>query len=120
MNKTYKFLLFFLILLLLILNLVFFSYDKKFMAQFENGEETKSAKDIISSLEKKDEPSSFFDLDILGDQRFKDLRDFKVDLDDFSFIDGLTPSDPEDEDAPVVQPGPEFETGNPNPFRPQF
>ncbi len=122
MNKLYQFLLFFLILLLLILNLIFFSYGENFMAQFEGSRETKSSKEIISSLSDEDYSSDFFNLEILKDERFQNLKDFKVDLDDVSFIDDIFPSEPgeQDDPSPAPAPGPEFETGNPNPFRPQF
>jgi hypothetical protein len=125
MSKIYKFLLFFLILLLLILNLIFFSYDKKFMAQFEDDTEVKSSKDIILSLDEEDYFSDFLDTDMLEDERFKELKDFQVDLEDFDSVDDLISSESggegedEDEEDPEVR-DLDFETGNPNPFLPQF
>lgn len=126
MNKIYRITLIFLLLLLFIINIVFFSYDNQFMAYFKIETELESSESIINKTkiagEKTVVESNFFDLNILNNEKFKNLKDFNVDLSDFSLPSELKPEDIVEggDDVEVIEKEPEFELGNPNPFSPSF
>ncbi|MFA5644512.1 MAG: hypothetical protein WC928_03240 [Patescibacteria group bacterium] len=131
MNKVYKIILIFLLLILFVANIIFFVYDSQFMSLFKIESEIEDPQVLIneSAEEIKTDLSgqTFFDLEIFSDPKFNKLKDFKVDLKDFALPDELLLSDDISTDPLDGENGsgevilePEFDIGNPNPFSPQF
>jgi hypothetical protein len=122
MDKIYKITLVCLLVILFLANIVFFVYDGKFVSYFETKEELETAQNILnnSDLEILDNQFGFFNLAILENEKYQNLKDFKFDLDDFS-LPGSTSSEGisgEDQDQPEKEP--DFAIGNSDPFSPSF
>lgn len=134
MNNIYKLTLIFLLFLLLSANIVFFAYDGRLLSGLKLESELESPQAIImrASQSPSDSASKLpLDLSIIDSDKFQNLKDFKVDLSDFSLPSDLRPEgseddngddteNPEDNDADIPVNNPEFELGNLNPFNPQF
>lgn len=124
MDKIYKITLVCLLIILFLANIIFFVYDGKFVSYFETKDDIETAQNILntSGANNLEEELGFFNLAILENEKYQNLKDFKFDFDDFSL-----PSDTGTEEVPGQEQGgnqpekdPEFEVGNPNPFSPSF
>ncbi len=124
MDKIYKITLVCLLIILFLANIIFFVYDGKFVSYFETKDDIETAQNILntSGANNLEEELGFFNLAILENEKYQNLKDFKFDFDDFSL-----PGDTGTEEVPGQEQGgnqpekdPEFEVGNPNPFSPSF
>lgn len=125
MNNLYKFLLLFLILVLLVANITFFAYNAQFMSYFKLDSVLETPEQII---EKSNDSitsgvKSSLDLSILDSDKFNQLKDFKVDINGLELPDDLKIIDEETGEiinGPGSDNNSEFEIGNDNPFAPAF
>jgi len=124
MDKIYKITLVCLLVILFLANIVFSVYDGKFVSYFETKDDLETAQNILnnSGTNNLGEELGFFDLAILENEKYQNLKDFKFDFDDFS-LPGDTELDGNSGQGSVdnqPEKEPEFEVGNPNPFSPAF
>ena len=125
MAKIYRVTLIFLLLILLVSNITFFVAGGKILSFFRLEIELESPQTIINQAQASIEAdeAKFFDLNILEDKKFNNLKDFEIDLSDFSLPADLIPSEEDGEIGDIIEEiekEPEFEIGNSNPFIPQF
>lgn len=122
MDKIYKITLVCLLVILFLANIVFFVYDGKFVSYFETKEELEIAQNILnnSDLEIIDNQFDFFNLAILENEKYQNLKDFKFDLEDFSLPGETDLGETPGEGDGQIDKDPEFIVGNPDPFSPSF
>ncbi len=118
MNKIYKIILTLLLLILLGANIVFFSYSDEFLSYFKMDSELESADSIIKRSFK--EPKGIFDLSIVEDEKFKNLKDFDFSSSDLDQDIDFPDTDTDDDFIDIIDKEPEFEVGNINPFTNPF
>ena len=113
MEKIYRFTFIFLLVILLLANLLYFTYNGRLLSYFENKDELESADEILSQVELGSK-SDFFDLKLLDDERYQALKDFEFKISEPVRGDNnleLEESDPVETS---------FDLGNTNPFRLSF
>ncbi|HOZ53229.1 MAG TPA: hypothetical protein PK142_00950 [bacterium] len=124
MDKIYKITLVCLLVILFLANIVFFVYDGKFVSYFETKDELETAQNILNTSELNDLEGDLglFNLAILENEKYQNLKDFKFDFDDFSLPGDTNSEDGAGQEQEGGQPEkePEFEVGNSNPFSPSF
>jgi len=122
MDKIYKITLVCLLVILFLANIDFFVYDGKFVSYFETKEELETAQNILnnSDLGIIDNQFDFFNLAILENEKYQNLKDFKFDLEDFSLPGETDLEETPGEGDGQIDKDPEFIVGNPDPFSPSF
>lgn len=121
MAKIYRTTLIILLLLLFLANIAFFASGGKLLSFMNINSTVESSESILSNLENQTEIKNIFDLGITQSEKFQKLKDFKVDLSNFSLPGATTSSSTSDnKNGTNNQPSVEFEVGNPNPFNPKF
>lgn len=118
MNKIYKVVLIFLLLILFFSNIAFFAYGGDLLSYFKIDLTPENPQTIIEKAELSTKDKAFFDLSLIESEKFDSLVDFNVDLSDFSVPDDLLI---ENGSTPNNNPtSTEFEIGNSNPFKSPF
>lgn len=119
MNNLFRVLLTVLLLVLLLANIAFFAYNAEFIAYFKLDSALESPEQIIEQAKiNNPSPSSHFDLSILTDEKFTQLKDFVIDVSDLELPDNLRIEDQNIGSGEGLAPS--FEVGNQNPFSPTF
>lgn len=124
MSKLYKVVFIAIFSVLLIINLVFLVYNKEMVSYFGIDTPVENPQLIKEEIE-GELLHDILDSRFLSDPRFVGLKEFSVDLAEFSVPGDLLGSDAEDDVDDLVEGGnalvvedPPFEVGNDNPFRP--
>ncbi|MFA7364928.1 MAG: hypothetical protein WCZ12_01035 [Patescibacteria group bacterium] len=116
MSKLYRIIFIVLLILLIGLNVALFLYGDKILSRFNTFPDLESSESIMKSIDESSR-SSVLDLSKIDSQKFKDLKEFSVDLSDFDTgdidFDGDNGDSTSTEDTLL-----EFEVGNKNPFQP--
>ncbi len=120
MNKIYKIVLIFLLLLLFLSNIAFFAYGGDLLAYFKIDLVPEDPQTIIERAEDSSRDSVFFDLSLVESEKFNNLVDFNVDFNDFSVPDDLLVDNGGGTNNNGGPSSTDFEVGNTNPFKAPF